>query len=193
MEQQKDPKSRKPLFFTLIAAGVFVAGAVLIPLLVRGQPSALDNSGIVNPPVVMDQAAPSLPLIDLQGNPVALYLTRGKVVLLHNWATWCPPCQAEMPELQAYYQVHSGQGFLVVAIESGESADTVANFVNQYELTFPVWLDLQSTELAALQDWDLPSSYVVDRQGILRMRWSGPVNQAILEKYVTPLLAAASK
>ena len=93
-----------------------------------------------------------------------------------------------MPELQAYYQAHSGQGFLVVAIESGEPADTVTSFVQQYELTFPVWLDLKSDNLTALQNWDLPSSYVVDRQGILRMRWTGPVNLAILEKYVTPLL-----
>jgi thiol-disulfide isomerase/thioredoxin len=120
-------------------------------------------------------------------------MTRGKVVLMNNWATWCPPCQAEMPELQAYYQAHSRQGFLVVAIESGENAETVTSFVQQYELSFPVWLDLQSSELDALQNWDLPSSYLVDRQGIFRMRWVGPVNMETLERYVTPLLDEATK
>ena len=193
MEKPIAPRSRKPLILTLITAGVFLIGAALIPLLVRGQQNALDNSGIIRPPVVMDQAAPSLPLTDLQGNPVSLSSTRGKVVLINNWATWCPPCQAEMPELQAYYQAHSGQDFLVVAIESGESAATVTSFVQQYELTFPVWLDLKGAQVDALQNWDLPSSYVVDRQGILRMSWTGPVNRAILEKYVTPLLNAATK
>jgi cytochrome c biogenesis protein CcmG/thiol:disulfide interchange protein DsbE len=188
MEKRPNPKSRTPLILTLVTVGVFLIGAALIPLLVSGQQNALDNAVVVRPPVVMNQTAPSLPLTDLKGNSVSLSMTRGKIVLLNNWATWCPPCQAEMPELQAYYQAHSGQGFLVVAIESGEPADTVINFVQQYELTFPVWLDLKSDNLAALQNWDLPSSYVVDRQGILRMKWTGPVNQAILEKYVTPLL-----
>src|SRR5512140_3715565 len=123
MEKQANPKARMPLILTLITAGVFMIGAALIPLLVRGQQKALDNSVPVRPPVVMNQSAPSLPLTDLQGNTVSLSMTRGKIVLMNNWATWCPPCQAEMPELQAYYQAHSGQGFLVVAIESGEAAD----------------------------------------------------------------------
>jgi cytochrome c biogenesis protein CcmG, thiol:disulfide interchange protein DsbE len=193
MEKRIAPGTRKPFFLTLITAGVFLIGAALIPLLVSGQQRALNSSELINPPIVMDQAAPNLSLTDLQGNPVSLSLMRGKVVLLNNWATWCPPCQAEMPELQAYYHAHSLQSFTVVAIESGEPADTVTSFVQQYELTFPVWLDLKSAQLAALQNWDLPSSYVIDRQGIFRMRWTGPVNQAILEKYVTPLLLEASK
>ena len=193
MEKPTDLKSRKPLFLTLITAGVFLIGAAVIPLLVNGQSKALDNNGIVLAPIVMNESAPNLPLTDLQGNPAELSMTRGKVVLMNNWATWCPPCQAEMPELQAYYQAHSRQGFLVVAIESGENAETVTSFVQQYELSFPVWLDLQSSELDALQNWDLPSSYLVDRQGIFRMRWVGPVNMETLERYVTPLLDEATK
>jgi cytochrome c biogenesis protein CcmG, thiol:disulfide interchange protein DsbE len=182
------PKSRAPLFLTLIAAGVFLVGAALMPLLIRGQETALNGSGLIRPPLEMDQAAPQLALTDLQGNPVSLDTTRGKVVLVNNWATWCPPCKAEMPELQAYYKAHNRQGFVVIAIESGEPASEVADFVQLLGLTFPVWLDPKGAALDSFKNSDLPSSYVIDRQGSLRMSWTGSINQATLEKYVTPLV-----
>ena len=189
----ENPKSRTPLFLTLITAGVFLIGAALIPLLVKGQDSSLESSGISLPPVVINKAAPKLTLINLQGDTVSLDGTHGKVVLVNNWATWCPPCQTEMPELQDYYKAHANQGFVVVGIESGEPADTVTKFVQQYGLTFPVWLDPHSTALDSFQNWDLPNSYVIDRQGTLRLSWTGPVTQATLEKYVTPLLDVTNK
>ena len=182
------PKARTQLILTLVAAGVFLVGAVLIPALVNGQARALDPSGLLLPPVVMDQPAPQLGATDLQGRPVLLRDTLGKVVLVNNWATWCPPCKSEMPGLQAYYQAHSAQGFLLVAIEAGEPAATVIPFVRQLDLTFPVWLDQPSLAMEAFKNWDLPSSYLIDRQGRLRMGWQGPVSRASLEKYVTPLL-----
>jgi cytochrome c biogenesis protein CcmG/thiol:disulfide interchange protein DsbE len=185
---EKITKSRTPFFITLIAAGVFLVGAALIPLLARGQEIALESSGIIRPPVVMNQAAPKIGLTDLKGNPVSLAEIHGKVVLVNNWATWCPPCQSEMPELEAYYLAHSNQDFVLVAIESGEPADVVGKFIQQYGLTFQVWLDPHGSALDSFQNWDLPSSYLVDALGTLRLSWTGPVNQATLEKYVTPFL-----
>jgi cytochrome c biogenesis protein CcmG, thiol:disulfide interchange protein DsbE len=185
---RENPKSRTPLLLTLLTAGVFLIGAALIPLLVRGQANALDSSGIDLPPAKINQAAPKLALTSLQGNAVSLDDMLGKVVLVNNWATWCPPCQTEMPELQAYYKAHAGQGFVIIAIESGESADAVAKFVQQYGLTFPVWLDPKGAALDSFNNRDLPSSYVIDRQGSLRLSWTGPVTRATLEKYLTPLL-----
>ena len=110
------------------------------------------------------------------------------MVLVNNWATWCPPCKAEMPDLQAYYQAHSSQGFVVVAIEAGESAASVADFLKPFGITFPVWLDPTGSALQAFQNQDLPSSYVIGRDGSLVMDWTGPVNRPTLEKYLTPLL-----
>jgi cytochrome c biogenesis protein CcmG, thiol:disulfide interchange protein DsbE len=184
----KNPKTRAPLFLTLIAIGVFLIGAAVIPFLVRGQEAALDGAGLVRPPVIMNQPAPRLSLTDLNGNPVSLNDYLGKVVLVNNWATWCPPCKAEMPELQAYYQAHGTQAFVIVAIESGEPAVTVSSFVTQLGMTFPVWLDLKGAAVEVFKNMNLPSSYLVDQSGMLRMSWTGAVNQPTLEKYVTPLL-----
>jgi peroxiredoxin len=185
---ENKPKSRTTLILTLITAGVFLVGAVLIQFLVSGQEAALEGSGVILPPAILHRTAPNLALTDLQGNPVSLEDSRGKVVLVNNWATWCPPCQAEMPELQAFYQGHTNQGFVLIGIESGEPADEVMKFVLKYGISFQVWLDPHNAALDSFQNWNLPSSYAIDRQGTLRMSWTGPVNRATLEKYITPLL-----
>jgi peroxiredoxin len=184
----KKRKSRTSFFLTLITAGVFLIGAALIPLLVHGQETSLEGSGVTLPPVIVNLPAPHLALTDLQANQVSLREMLGKVVLVNNWATWCPPCQTEMPELQAYYQAHFYQGFVIVAIESGEPAGVVAEFVRQYGLTFPVWLDPHGDALDSFQNWDLPSSYVIDPNGVIRLMWTGPISRAVLEQYLTPLL-----
>jgi cytochrome c biogenesis protein CcmG, thiol:disulfide interchange protein DsbE len=188
MNDLQTPKKRTPILITLLAIGIFLIGAVSIPLLVRGQAGALDGIGLVRPPAWLEQAAPQLALTDLEGNPINLDSMLGQVILVNNWATWCPTCKDEMPELQAYYDAHAGQGFTIIAIESGEPADMVSKFVRQLGLTFPVWLDPKGVAVDAFQNWDLPSSYVIDRHGHLAMSWTGPVNRQTLETYITPLL-----
>ncbi|MCX6038087.1 MAG: TlpA disulfide reductase family protein [Chloroflexi bacterium] len=175
-------------FITFIAAGIFLLGAGLIPLLANAQQKALDSAAPIFPPTTTDYPALQLELTDLQGKPVSIEDYRGQVILVNNWATWCPPCKTEMSELQAYYTAHAAEGFVVVAIESGEPADQVASFVQEYGMSFPVWLDPQGTALEIFQNWNLPSSYVIDRDGIIRLAWTGAINQATLEQYVTPLL-----
>lgn len=93
-----------------------------------------------------------------------------------------------MPTLEAYYHDHQKQGFTIVAIEAGEPAEVVAEFVRQHGLTFPVWLDPGLAALAEFRNDALPSSYLIDRNGQVRLAWSGPISQDQLEKFVTPLL-----
>ncbi len=178
----------KNIFITFLAAGLFFIGAaVVILFLPKAQEQAL-ASGYLVVPVKVNYPAPDLRLTDLDGSPVTLSDTRGKVTLVNNWATWCPPCQAEMPTLEKYYEEHRDQNFVIIAIESGEPADDVAVFVAQYGLTFPVWLDAQGLALDAFQNWELPSSYVIDAGGTVRLTWTGEISRAMLDKYVTPLL-----
>lgn len=187
-DTQRPPKRRRNLGVAFFIIGLFLVGAVIIFYLSDAQQKALENSGYTIPPGVSAYVAPQLSLTGLDGTPASLDDYHGKVVLVNNWATWCPPCKAEMPELQAYYASHARDGFVVVAIESGEPASKVADFVQSLKLTFPVWLDRQGAAVDAFKNWDLPNSYVVDRGGIVRMSWTGPINQATLEKYITPLL-----
>jgi thiol-disulfide isomerase/thioredoxin len=154
---------------------------------VESGPSAFTTSLTV--PVTVNYAAPDLTLFDLNGVEHELTDHLGEVVLVNLWATWCPPCKAEMPVLKSYYEDHAEEGFVTIAINDGDPADSVAAFVQEYGLTFQVWLDptYEATE-RAFKTRNLPSSFVIDREGIIRLRWVGEIDRPSLEKYVTPLI-----
>src|SRR5450759_1046383 len=177
MVESNKTNRRLTALVTFIAGGIFLLGAGLIPLLVNAQEKALESAAPILPPVITNYPAPQLALTDLQGKPGTLDEYHGQVILINNWATWCPPCKIEMPELQAYYTAHAAEGFVVVAIESGEPVDEVASFVQEYGMTFPVWLDPHSTTLETFKNWNLPSSYVIDRDGMVRLAWTGGINK----------------
>jgi peroxiredoxin len=139
-------------------------------------------------PVRVEYPAPDLTLNSLDGEKHSLADYLGSVVLVNNWATWCPPCKDEMPALQQYYEMHQDQGFVLIAIEAGEPEEDVQKFVLEYGLTFPVWTDRGLRALNAFKNDNLPSSYVIDRDGVIRLAWTGPISLAMLEKYLTPLL-----
>jgi peroxiredoxin len=180
------------------AVGLFLAGLGLIVLggaigaylLLGRQPdNALQPTDLSAVPAAVDYAAPSLALSDLSGVTHQLAEYRGQVVLVNLWATWCPPCQAEMPLFQSYFERHRAAGFTIVAVEDGEPESDVKAFVAKYELTFPVWLD-PSHEATdhAFRAPGLPTSYVIDRTGQVRLTWVGAISEENLEKYVTPLI-----
>jgi cytochrome c biogenesis protein CcmG/thiol:disulfide interchange protein DsbE len=140
-------------------------------------------------PAAVNFPAPQLSLKSVDGKNESLADYRQKVLLVNNWATWCPPCKAEMPTLEAYYETYAADGFMIVAIEAGEPQDTVSQFVQSYGLKFRVWLDPDNASLSAFRNQNLPNSYVIDRTGTVRYTWTGEISRAMLEKYVTPLLS----
>ena len=140
-------------------------------------------------PAKVDYPAPELSLTDIEGNPYSLADYRGQVVLVNLWATWCPPCKEEMPALETFYRRHVDQGFVIVAINDGDPAPDVVQFVDDYGLTFPVWLDPEyiATE-QAFKTLNLPSSFVIDRQGRIVLSWVGGINLKDLEKHLIPII-----
>lgn len=128
-------------------------------------------------------------LNDIQGVRHSLSDYRGEVLLVNLWATWCPPCQAEMPELQDFYKNYQNEGFTVIAVEDGDPTADVISFVKKYDLNFPIWLDptYQATD-HAFKTMNLPSTYVIDRNGVIRLEWVGAISKQNLEKYVTPFI-----
>lgn len=184
--QKKKLKQIWPLL--LIGAGLLILGAAALIMLPK---PAVDigEDGPSAIPVAVNYTAPSLTLTDLDGNPVSLADFVGeKIVLVNNWATWCPPCKAEMPTLQAYYDDHQRQDFIIVAIESGEPVNQVEDFAESYGLTFAVWPDPAQQATQAFRNPGLPSSYVIDRTGTVRLAWTGAISRKMLDEYVTPLL-----
>jgi peroxiredoxin len=186
-ELKTNPNGKKcalPLIF--LGLGLLLIAAAAYYLLQNNAGASSDLSAI---PVKMDYPAPDLSLTDLDGRPVSLADYRGKVVLVNLWATWCPPCKEEMPALETFYRKHAGDGFAIVAVNDGDPTSDVVQFVKDYKLTFPVWLD--PTYIAtekAFKTMNLPSSFVIGRDGKIVLSWVGGINLRTLEKYVTPII-----
>ena len=188
----KRSKTRRSDLSGMIVLGVGLVFVGLAALLLWPRPevaaSSPISSGPSTIPVEVNYEAPELTLTAVDGTEQSLVDYRGQVVLVNLWATWCPPCKAEMPTLEAFYKAHAVDGFVTIAISSGDPADAVEEFVDNYGLTFQVWLDPNIDSGMAFRTQSLPSSFVIDRDGQVRLRWVGEINRDTLEKYVTPLI-----
>lgn len=182
-----DQRLRLPALF-LIGAGLVILGVVAGLALWR--PTSAEpggpNAGAV--PIKTSFLAPDLALKDLNGQDSSLEQHLGGYVLVNNWATWCPPCRAEMPVLQAFFEEHRTQGFSLIAIDAGDPPDQVRDFVEQYGLTFAVWLDPEERAIEAFRNQALPSSYLIDPAGRVILVWNGAIERENLERIITPLL-----
>ncbi|MGC9358372.1 MAG: TlpA family protein disulfide reductase [Anaerolineae bacterium] len=152
--------------------------------------SAEDNSvDAVEPTDVASSPAPDFTLLTPSGTEMSLSDFEGQVVLVNFWASWCPPCKAEMPALETYYQEHKDEGFVVLAVNYNEDVETVKGFIEEEALTFPVVIDREGKVLAAYGVTGLPSSYIVGRQGQELGYWPGSLTLGLLDRNLTPLLA----
>jgi cytochrome c biogenesis protein CcmG/thiol:disulfide interchange protein DsbE len=149
----------------------------------RGQPTA---SASAAPEV--DHPAPSFSLSTPDGAAVSLADLRGQVVLVNFWATWCPPCRAEMPAIQAAYERYHAKGFTVLAVTADEDVPAIRAFFRQRGLGFPVLLDPQGGVHAAYRANTLPSSFFVDREGVIRAVYHGPMSEAVIDGQLAKLL-----
>jgi peroxiredoxin len=177
------PRKTLPLVF--LGFGLILI-AISTHFILRESSPQTDFSTV---PVQVNFAAPELTLTDIQGVSHSLADYRGQVVLVNLWATWCPPCKEEMPALQSFYNKHKDQGFMVVAINDGDPTNDVLQFVKDYKLTFPVWLD--PTYIAteqAFKSLNLPTSFVIDRSGVVQLQWVGGISRKMLDKHVIPLI-----
>lgn len=137
----------------------------------------------------VNHPAPDFTLLDLGGKPVRLSDLRGKVVLINVWATWCPPCRAEMPAIQTVYEQYRDQGFTVLAVNMREDPGTVAAYIEQGGLTFPALLDRDGAVSNLYQARVLPSSFFIDKAGVVRAVYRGPMARSVIAGTVEQLLA----
>jgi cytochrome c biogenesis protein CcmG/thiol:disulfide interchange protein DsbE len=117
-----------------------------------------------------------LTLNSLAGKPVNLSAFKGEVVLVNFWATWCEPCRAEMPSLNRLHQRLGAKGFRVVAINIGDGAPQIKQFLKSTPLDFTIARDPDSVALKAWRVRILPASFLLDKNGLLRYQMIGDAN-----------------
>ena len=133
------------------------------------------------------QSAPDFTLKTTSGKEMKLSEFRGKKVILNFWASWCPPCKAEMPHMQEFYveNKESNAALLSVNLTTAEKKSSdVAKFVDEYELTFPVLLDEEGHIGQIYQAYAIPTSYLIDSRGIIRKKIVGPMDKEMMTELI---------
>jgi thiol-disulfide isomerase/thioredoxin len=143
-------------------------------------------------PVNKAWALPALILNDLDGKEHNLYEWRGKVIMLNFWATWCGPCQIEIPYFMKYQQNYAGQGLQIIGIGLDE-AQKLRNYARTLGINYPILRAGPERQYALLNQWGdpsavLPFTVIIDREGRLVFRQIGVFNDEAFETIVKPLL-----
>ena len=151
-----------------------------------GSPPPSPKEGFSAPSFSLDQldAINSAPKVSLSDY-------RGQVVMINFWATWCTPCREEMPAIQAVFDDYQEQGFVVLAINTTfqDSENDVKDFVSEFNLEFPILLDRSGDVSQQYQLRGLPSTYFVDKKGVIQaVIVGGPMNETMIRSRVEALI-----
>jgi cytochrome c biogenesis protein CcmG/thiol:disulfide interchange protein DsbE len=181
---------RRSHWISLMAV-TFMVGAAWI--WVSAVPSSATTNGVIPSPRE-GFLAPDFTLEDLEGATITLSNLRGTAVVLNLWASWCPPCQAEMPALQEIYENNRDRGLEILAVNTTyQDRETDARaFVQEMGLSFPVLLERTGDMAKAYQLRAMPSTFFIDREGVIRkVILGGPMSEATLQTAIEELLKAA--
>jgi cytochrome c biogenesis protein CcmG/thiol:disulfide interchange protein DsbE len=147
---------------------------------------------IITLPVIatgQDTRAPALAIKDLRGRTIRLSDYRGKVVVLNFWATWCPPCRAEMPDLVKMQRAYRSKGLQVIGVTyPPQEIEEVRQFVKQLGVNYPIALGTKEIKTLFDESETLPLTIVIDRHGNVRERIEGILLPVEFEQKIKPLL-----
>lgn len=138
------------------------------------------------------QLAPDFTLFNLEGEDVTLSDLRGKRVVLNFWATWCPPCEAEMPHMQKYYEKYAEEDNVEIVgvnlmYSAQEKVERVEQFVKNYQITFPILYELDESVVTRYEILTIPSTYMIDTEGKIQKKIVGPLDLDMLRDNVKQL------
>ncbi|MEK4761845.1 TlpA disulfide reductase family protein [Viridibacillus sp. FSL E2-0187] len=189
---------KKKIFALLIIAAMigiavtnFVKTKVAEEQKVDTRATIVEDTLGVKSGLAIGELAPDFELETLEGKKVKLSDFRGKKVILNFWATWCPPCKAEIPHMQKYYEKYAEEdNFEIVAVNLTsykESVKYVKKFVKTYEMTFPVLLDTKGEQMDAYEIYVVPTTYYLDTKGVIQKKVRGPVDQDSMRESIKAL------
>ena len=138
--------------------------------------------------------APDLTLADPNGRRYSLSSLRGKAVVVNLWATWCPPCRAEMPSIEQYYRQYKPEGLVVLGVNATaqDYPLNIVPFVKEYQLTFPILLDETGEVARKYELRSLPTTFFINRDGsIAEVVIGGPMSGALLQTYIEEILMSS--
>jgi cytochrome c biogenesis protein CcmG, thiol:disulfide interchange protein DsbE len=177
------PTQRRILFLVILALG---AGWIFL----SADKNGISTAGQIPAPQ-KGFLAPDFTLETLDGERVTLSDLRGKVVLLNFWATWCPPCRAEMPAFQETYIEYEDEDFVILAVNATtqDSLEDITAFIAEYGLSFPIVLDIEGEANRLYQVQSLPTSFFIDEEGIIsEVVIGGPIAEALIRSRIEELL-----
>jgi len=163
--------------FLLIAMGPSLQGNTS-----GGPTSPLNSDNIIN------SRAPDFTIKDLAGKNISLSAFKGKVVLLNFWATWCPPCRAEMPALNKLYREKKNRGLEIIAVSTDRSVSSVKDFLEKHKVDFPILFDEDHTAAKLYRVFSMPTTFLIDRNGTIVEKfygeydWTEPETKGKIEK-----------
>jgi thiol-disulfide isomerase/thioredoxin len=181
---------RKRFFYGILVMAMLTLTIALMP--VFAQASKLPPESALPPqaavafkgaglPVLKKAVAPEdFALALLGGGEQRLSGLKGQVVFLNFWATWCPPCRAEMPAMEALYRRFKDNGLAMLAVDSGEKEAAVSAFIKRNGFSYPVALDSAGRVSAVYAVQAIPTTYIIDRGGLIvsrvtgSLRWDDP-------------------
>ncbi|MBB6713444.1 TlpA family protein disulfide reductase [Clostridium gasigenes] len=153
--------------------------------------SPVENSGnkidMENSQTTTKEKAIDFKLKDLNGKDVSLNDFKGKNVLLNFWATWCPPCKAEMPDIEKLYQENKNSDLVILAVNLGEDKQTVKSFIEKNKYNFDILLDSDQDVAIKYNIVSIPTSFFIDKEGKIVSKKIGAMTLEEMKSYINLL------
>ena len=171
----------RPGRVVLILLAIVLPGLLAVQACTPSSPSVTINGQEATVGVNVGELAPDFTLVDLEGNQVSLSDFRGETVFINFWATWCPPCRAEMPEMEAIYQEYKDQDVAVIGVDIRETKEEVLQYIQEGGYSWTFVLDTTGEVTTNYQITGIPSSFFIDREGIIRAMNIGAITKRAME------------
>lgn len=168
-------------------AGAAIA-AIVLAVYFRGG----GNAQAVGPQALAGRPAPSFTVPRMNGGSGGLDSYRGRIVVMNLWATWCPPCRAEMPDLQRLYSTYRSSGVVVLGVDQGESGERASEFARALDIHYPILVDQQQQYGRVYAALGMPTTIIVDRSGTVVRGFDGALSYDQMVAAISPLLGKHS-